>query len=342
MHGMILITGGCGYIGSHTCIALAEAGYLPIILDNLSNSHPTVIDQLEKIIGLRPILIEGDVRDVPLLKQIFVQYPIKAVMHFAALKAVADSVIKPLNYYDNNVKGTIHLLQAMAEAKVKTMVFSSSATVYGDIPTIPYQEHHARSPFNPYGRCKMIVEDILADLYSAEPDWRIASLRYFNPVGAHSSGLIGEDPKGIPSNLMPFLAQVAAGQYPKLNIFGNDYPTTDGTCIRDYIHVMDLAAGHVAALNYLAKKPELLTVNLGTGQGTSVLEMVHAFEAVTGCKIPYRFVNRRPGDLAAYWADAGKAKQTLNWNAKLTPHQMCEDTWRWQKNHSLLHSGNSL
>jgi len=331
MYNTVLVTGGCGYIGSHTVVALANAGYFPIILDNLSNSHSLIVDRLEEIIGRRPVFINGDVRNRPLLRQIFSEHAIEAVIHFAAFKSVAESTVQPLTYYANNVVGALNLMQAMSEAQVKTLVFSSSATVYGKILTIPYQEHHARFPINPYGRCKVITEDMLFDLHHSEPDWRIASLRYFNPVGAHSSGTIGEYPLGIPNNLMPILVQVALGRRPRLEIYGNDYPTHDGTCVRDYVHVMDIAEAHVATLNYLHQHPGLLILNLGTGQGKSVLEMVHTFTAATGCKIPYQFAERRTGDLPAYWADVSKAKQILGWKAKLSLHQMCEDAWRWQK-----------
>jgi UDP-glucose 4-epimerase len=329
---MILITGGTGYIGSHTCVALAQAGYDDIvILDNLSNSRARVIDRLEALCGKRPRFIEGDVRDAALLDRIFADFPVQAVIHFAGLKAVGESVAKPLEYYDNNVRGTLELLAAMRRAGVGTMVFSSSATVYGDPASVPIREDFPRSSTNPYGRSKLIIEDILADLYGAEPGWRIARLRYFNPVGAHESGLIGEDPQGIPNNLMPYIAQVAAGQREFLNVFGNDYPTPDGTGIRDYIHVMDLAEGHVAALNYLDDKGGLLTVNLGTGRGYSVLELAQAFEQASGRPVPYRFAPRRPGDIAQCWADPSLAGRLLGWRATRGLDAMCADVWRWQR-----------
>ena len=344
---MILITGGTGYIGSHTCVALAQAGYDDfVILDNLSNSRffspsprsrgegrgegQSIIDRLEKLGGKRPQFIQGDVRDAALLDRIFAEHSIRAVIHFAGLKAVGESVAKPLEYYDNNVRGTLELLAAMRRAGVRTMVFSSSATVYGDPASVPIREDFPRSATNPYGRSKLIIEDILADLYNAEPGWRIARLRYFNPVGAHESGLIGEDPQGIPNNLMPYIAQVAAGQREFLKVFGNDYPTPDGTGIRDYIHVMDLAEGHVAALNYLNNEGGLLTVNLGTGRGYSVLEMAKAFEQASGRPVPCRFAPRRPGDIAQCWADPTLAGRLLGWKATRGLDAMCADGWRWQ------------
>ncbi|MEK7875577.1 MAG: UDP-glucose 4-epimerase GalE [Pseudomonadota bacterium] len=327
---MILVTGGAGYIGSHTCVALAQAARDIVILDNLSNSQESVLDRLEILCGKRPQLIQGDVRDAALLDRIFAGYPIRAVIHFAGLKAVGESVEKPLEYYDNNVRGTLELLAAMRRSGVKTLVFSSSATVYGDPASVPIREEFPRSATNPYGRSKVIIEDILADLYHAEPDWRIARLRYFNPVGAHESGLIGEDPQDIPNNLMPYIAQVATGQREFLNVFGNDYPTPDGTGIRDYLHVMDLAEGHVAALNYLNEKGGLLTVNLGTGQGCSVLEVIKAFEQASGRLVPCRFAPRRPGDIAQCWADPTRASQLLGWKATRGLDTMCADAWRWQ------------
>lgn len=328
---MILITGGTGYIGSHACVTLAEAGNDLLILDNLCNSRAEVINRLEQLCGRRPEFIEGDVRDSVTLDRIFARYPIAAVMHFAGLKAVGESVEKPLEYYDNNVHGTLQLLAAMRRASVKTLVFSSSATVYGDPASVPILESFPRSATNPYGRSKLIIEDVLADLHRAEPDWRIARLRYFNPVGAHQSGLIGEDPQGVPNNLMPFVAQVAAGRREFLNVWGNDYPTLDGTGVRDYIHVSDLAEGHGAALEYLRRRGGLLTVNLGTGQGHSVLEMVRAFERASGRAIPYAIGPRRAGDIAQCWADPALAYELLGWKSKRGLDQMCADTWRWQQ-----------
>ena len=327
---MILVTGGTGYIGSHTCVVLAQAGHDVIIVDNLSNSLQSVIDRLETLCGNRPQFIQGDVRDTTMLDQIFADYQIQAVIHFAGLKATSESIEKPVEYYDNNVRGTLDLLSAMRRAGVRTLVFSSSAAVYGDPASVPVREDFPRSATNPYGRSKLIIEDILADLRHAEPGWRIARLRYFNPVGAHESGLIGEYPQGIPNNLMPYIGQVASGKREYLNVFGNDYPTMDGTGIRDYIHVADLADGHVAALNYLNEKGGLLTVNLGTGQGFSVLEMAKAFEQASGRPVPYRFAPRRPGDIAQCWADPTLARQMLGWKATRNLDAMCADAWRWQ------------
>lgn len=328
---MILVTGGTGYIGSHACVALMQAGHDVLILDNLCNSQADVLDRLATICSRRPAFIEGDVRDAEKLDDLFCTRRISAVMHFAGLKAVGESVAKPLEYYDNNVHGTLQLLAAMRRARVNTFVFSSSATVYGDPAELPIREDFPRSATNPYGRSKLIVEDILADLQIAEPDWRIARLRYFNPVGAHASGLIGEDPCGIPNNLMPYIAQVAAGKRDSLNVWGNDYPTPDGTGVRDYIHVVDLAEGHVAALDYLERTGGMLTVNLGTGRGYSVLEMVKSFERASGRPIPYNLAARRPGDIASCWADPNLAARLIGWRAKLDVDQMCADAWRWQQ-----------
>ena len=327
---MILVTGGVGYIGSHACVALAQAGHELLILDNLCNSRIEVVDQLGELCGRRPRFIQGDVRDAALLDRIFTDYSIDAVMHFAGLKAVGESVMQPLAYYDNNVHGAVQLLEAIRRAGIRTFVFSSSATVYGNPESNPIHEDFPRLVTNPYGRAKLMVEDILADLHHAEPAWRIARLRYFNPVGAHESGLIGEDPQGIPNNLMPFVAQVASGQREYLNVWGNDYPTPDGTGVRDYIHVVDLAAGHLAALDYLQHRGGMLTLNLGTGRGHSVLEVVRAFEAASGKPIPCRIAPRRPGDVAQYWADPGSAQRLLHWQAKRDLNSMCVDAWRWQ------------
>lgn len=328
---MILVTGGTGYIGSHTCVALAQAGFDSLILDNLCNSNPAVLDRIERICGTRPNFIQGDVRDSALLDSIFKQYPITAVIHFAGLKAVGESVNKPLEYYANNINGTLSVLAAMHRAALKTFIFSSSATVYGDPDKVPIKEDAPRSATNPYGRSKLMAEDILVDLHRAEPDWNIARLRYFNPVGAHESGLIGEDPHGIPNNLMPFINQVAIGRREKLAIFGADYPTVDGTGVRDYIHVMDLAEGHVAALNYLMKLGGLLTANLGTGRGYSVLEMVKAFEVACARAVQFEVASRRPGDIAECWSDPAYAEQVLGWKARRGLEQMCADSWRWQQ-----------
>ncbi|HUY04662.1 MAG TPA: UDP-glucose 4-epimerase GalE [Rhodocyclaceae bacterium] len=329
---MILVTGGSGFIGSHTCVALSQARHDVLILDNLSNSRASVVDRLEKLCGKRPGFVQGDVRDAALLDRVFAEHSVRAVIHFAGLKAVGESVEKPVTYYDNNVCGTLELLAAMGRAKVKTLVFSSSATVYGDPASVPIREDCPRSATNPYGRSKVMIEEILGDLHYAEPDWRIARLRYFNPVGAHESGLIGETPQGIPNNLMPYIAQVAIGRREFLKVFGNDYPTPDGTGVRDYIHVLDLADGHVAALNYLdATNGALLTVNLGTGRGYSVLEMAKAFERASGRPVPHRFAPRRPGDIAQCWADTSLAQELLGWRAKRDLDTMCTDAWRWQR-----------
>jgi len=330
---MILITGGAGFIGSHTSVGLQKAGHDVLILDNLSNSRREVIAAIEHITGRVPAFIEGDVRDTRLLLRIFAEYRIAAVMHFAGVKAVGESTQVPLEYYDNNVGGSVALLQAMQRAGVKTFVFSSSATVYGDPCYLPLREDHPRSATNPYGHTKLVVEDILENLYHSEPGWRIARLRYFNPVGAHPSGIIGESPQGVPNNLMPFLAQVATGQRTRLSVFGNDYDTHDGTGVRDYIHVMDLAEGHRAALQHcLAQTQTLLTTNLGTGQGYSVLEMIRAYEAASGKAIDYEIVGRRPGDIAACWADTAYAERVLGWKAQLGLKEMCADGWRWAVN----------
>jgi UDP-glucose 4-epimerase len=328
----ILLTGGAGFIGSHTYIALTEAGFTPIILDNLCNSSAKIIERLQQITNVKPEFIQGDIRGKELLDTVFSQYVISAVIHFAGLKAVGESKEKPLEYYDNNVCGTLELLAAMNRAGVKNLVFSSSATVYGDPASVPITENFPLSATNPYGRSKIIIEEMLTDLYSASPAWNIVCLRYFNPVGAHQSGLIGENPKGIPNNLMPYIARVAAGNLECLNVFGNDYQTSDGFGVRDYIHVMDLAAGHVAALNYLYNNTGMLTVNLGTGYGVSVLQMIKAFEKASGKSIPYKIVERRPGDIAACFADPALAKQKLNFSAHKTLDDMCMDAWRWQIN----------
>jgi UDP-glucose 4-epimerase len=326
----ILVTGGCGYIGSHTSVSLAQAGHEILILDNLCNSNASVIDRLETLIGKRPTFIEGDIRDSALLERIFATHAIDAVMHFAGLKAVAESVAKPLEYYDNNVNGTTSLLTAMQRADVRTLVFSSSATVYGNPQTLPVSEDAPRSATNPYGQSKLMIEDILADLYRAEPGWRIARLRYFNPAGAHESGLIGENPNGMPNNLMPLIAEVAIGKRPFINIWGNDYPTPDGTGVRDYIHVVDLADGHVAALNYLnTQTSTLVTLNLGTGQGFSVMAMIKAFEATSGRRIPFKIASRRDGDVAACWANPRMAHELLDWKARRGLKEISSDTWRW-------------
>lgn len=328
---MILVTGGTGFIGSHACVALAQAGHDLLILDNLCNSRGDVVDRLQRICGRRPLFVEGDVRDSAVLDEVFDRHRVTAVMHFAGLKAVGESVARPLEYYDNNVTGTLQLLAAMRRAEVRTFVFSSSATVYSDREGHVYRESSPRDATNPYGRGKLIVEDILADLHLAEPAWRIARLRYFNPVGAHESGLIGEDPQGVPNNLMPFVAQVAAGRREFLKVWGSDYPTPDGTGVRDYIHVVDLAEGHVAALDFLIREGGLLTVNLGAGRGHSVLEMIRAFEKASGRPVRYRIAERRAGDIAQFWADPSLARKLLGWETRRGLDQMCADAWRWQQ-----------
>lgn len=338
MKNKILVTGGAGYIGSHTCIALHQADYDIVVYDNLSNSSREAINRVSTLIGQPIEFIEGDIRDTELLKQVFAEHPFFGVIHFAGLKAVGESVAKPLLYYNNNVSGTITLLEVMAEANVKNLVFSSSATVYGDPEALPIDEKSPRSCTNPYGQSKLTVEHILEDLAATNDGWNLIPLRYFNPVGAHPSGQIGEDPNDIPNNLMPYISQVAVGKLEKLSIFGNDYPTVDGTGVRDFIHVTDLAQGHVAALNYLQKRVGqdkyssigFLPINLGTGKGTSVLELVTAFSKVSGQDIPYQFDARRAGDIASCYASADKAKELLDWEAKLSITEMCQDTWRWQ------------
>ena len=329
---MILVTGGAGYIGSHTVVELLVNGFDLLILDNLSNGSPKVIGRIEQITGKRPNLVVGDVRDSCLLKQVFLEYSIDSVIHFAGLKAVGESVAHPMRYYENNVVGSLALFQAMTEAGIHRLVFSSSATVYGDPPSVPIREDFPLQATNPYGRSKLIIEDMLRDISRADPRWRVALLRYFNPVGAHSSGLIGEDPQGIPSNLMPYVSQVAVGRRPELSIFGGDYPTHDGTGVRDYIHVVDLARGHLAALNALDRLVGAVPINLGTGRGYSVLDVLGAFERASGNKVPYRIVDRRPGDVATCYADPSVAKEVLGWSAEMDMAKMCEDSWRWQSN----------
>ena len=326
----VLVTGGAGYIGSHTCVELMQAGFEVTILDNLCNSKAVVVDRLERICGTRPAFVEGDVRDRSLLRKLFSHGKFDAVIHFAGLKAVGESVALPLAYYDNNVSGSIALLQVMREQGVKTLIFSSSATVYGDPQRVPIQEDFPLGATNPYGRSKLMIEEVLGDLAQAETGWNIARLRYFNPAGAHRSGLIGEDPNGIPNNLMPYVAQVASGRRESLSVFGNDYPTPDGTGVRDYIHVVDLARGHVAALNTFRRTTGLLTVNLGTGRGYSVLEMVAAFEKASTRSVAYRICPRRAGDIATCYADPTLAEQVLGWRAEYGIETMCADAWRWQ------------
>lgn len=327
----ILVTGGTGFIGSHTTVALQQAGYQVLILDNLCNSNHAVLQRIEQITGISPGFVQADIRDANALDSVFQAHKVSAVVHFAGLKAVGESTQKPLDYYDNNVNGSVQLLNAMKQAKVHTFVFSSSATVYGDPQELPLTELHPRSATNPYGHTKLVIEDILENVYKAETGWRIARLRYFNPVGAHPSALIGESPQGVPNNLMPYVAQVAIGQQATLKIYGDDYDTPDGTGVRDYVHVMDLAQGHVAALRYCEQlEQDLLTVNLGTGKGYSVLEMVHAFEQASQKTVDYQVVARRSGDIAACWADTTLAEQKLGWRASKNIQTMCEDAWRWQ------------
>ncbi len=328
----VLVTGGAGYIGSHTCVELLAAGCELVVLDNLSNSSAQSLARVEQISGKAVRLVQADVRDRAALTAVFQGHNFDAVIHFAGLKAVGESTQQPLAYYQTNIAGTLNLCQVMAEFGVKRLVFSSSATVYGDPQQLPITEDMPLSTTNPYGYSKLAVENILRDLYRSDGEWDIALLRYFNPVGAHPSGLIGEDPRGIPSNLMPFVSQVAVGKRQQLAVFGDDYPTVDGTGVRDYIHVQDLAAGHLAALQKLQQGCGLGVWNLGTGEGYSVLQIVEAFKRISGREIPYRIVERRPGDIAACYADPSKAAQQLNWRASHGLEQMIEDSWRWQKN----------
>lgn len=330
MPSKFLVTGGLGYIGSHTCVELLTAGHDVVVIDNLSNTKITVLDRIEQITGRRPVFIQADIRDRTAVEEAL--EGCTAVVHFAGLKAVGESTEKPLLYYSNNVEGSLVLFNAMVSRGVKRIVFSSSATVYGDPKEVPIREDAALSVTNPYGRSKLIIEDMLRDIAAADPTWQVALLRYFNPVGAHRSGLIGEDPNGIPNNLMPFVTQVAVGKLACLSVFGNDYPTPDGTGVRDYIHVVDLAKGHLAALAVLERNPGMLTVNLGTGQGYSVLDMVAAFEKASGRHVAYRISPRRAGDVACCYADPGKARELLNWSAELDLGAMCADAWRWQEN----------
>jgi len=329
-HKTILITGACGYIASHTCVELLASGYSVVALDNLSNSSQEALKRVEKITGHVIPFYETDIRDRAGIKALLKTHRIDAAIHFAGLKAVGESVAKPLDYFENNVGGTITLLQVLGEAGIKKFLFSSSATVYGDPESVPISESARVSVTNPYGRTKLMVEQILEDLAQSDPSWAIGALRYFNPVGAHPSGLIGEDPRGIPNNLMPFISQVAVGRREKLSVFGNDYPTPDGTGVRDYIHVVDLALGHVAALRELFNSERGFTLNLGTGRGYSVLEMINAFERASGRRIPYEITARRPGDVAVCYADPTNARHVLDWHAKRGLAEMCADHWRWQ------------
>ncbi|EKO3394048.1 UDP-glucose 4-epimerase GalE [Vibrio fluvialis] len=329
----VLITGGMGYIGSHTCVQMIAAGMTPIMVDNLCNAKAEVLNRIEALTGGRPAFYQGDIRDEAFLDSVFAKHDVQAVIHFAGLKAVGESVSKPIEYYDNNVNGTLVLVRSMRKAGVKSLVFSSSATVYGDPQIVPITETSPTgATTNPYGRSKYMVEQCLADLVVAEPEWSITLLRYFNPVGAHPSGTMGEDPQGIPNNLMPFIAQVAVGRREKLAVFGNDYATPDGTGVRDYIHVMDLADGHIAALQAVGTQAGLHIYNLGTGKGSSVLDMVNAFSQACGKAVPYEICPRRPGDIAECWASTEKAQRELGWQAKLSLADMTADTWRWQSN----------
>jgi UDP-glucose 4-epimerase len=326
----ILVTGGAGYIGSHTCVELLQAGYEVIAIDNLSNSSEESLRRVQQISRKQLIFHKIDLLDALALQALFEVHQISAVVHFAGLKAVGESVAIPLRYYQNNVSGSLVLLEAMQRAQVRKIVFSSSATVYGEPQSVPIREDFPLSATNPYGRSKLMIEDILRDLSASDDHWDIALLRYFNPVGAHPSGQIGEDPRGIPNNLVPYIAQVAVGKLPELRVFGGDYPTPDGTGIRDYIHVVDLAGGHIQALKILDQNPGLVTYNLGTGTGYSVLEVLRSFEAASGKTIPYQIVERRPGDVAASYADPSLAESALKWKAQRDIDQMCADVWRWQ------------
>jgi len=326
----VLVTGGAGYIGSHTCVELLASGHDVVIVDNLSNSREEAVRRVAGIAGRAPEFHKVDLLDRPALDAVFAGRAFDAVVHFAGLKAVGESVQKPLAYYWNNIAGTVVLCEVMAAHGCRTLVFSSSATVYGDPAGVPVREDSPLFAVNPYGRTKLVIEEILRDVHAADPAWRVALLRYFNPVGAHESGRIGEDPLGIPNNLFPYVAQVAVGRLPELPVFGGDYPTRDGTGVRDYIHVVDLAKGHLAALSRLSSRPGVLTVNLGTGRGCSVLDVVSAFGRACGRPVPYRIVARRPGDAAEVWADPSLAATELGWRATRGLDEMCADSWRWQ------------
>ena len=328
----ILVTGGAGYIGSHTAVELLQSGYDIVIVDNFCNSHPEVLNRIHSLTGQTPAFYDADVRDTAALERIFQRHEIKSVIHFAGLKAVGESTRLPLKYYQNNIAATLTLCEVMQQHNVFNLVFSSSATVYGDPHAVPINESFPLSATNPYGRSKLMVEEILRDVAKADPRWGIVLLRYFNPVGAHASGSMGEDPNGIPNNLLPFISQVAIGRLPQLSVFGNDYATSDGTGVRDYIHVVDLAIGHIKAIERIKRERGVLTYNLGTGQGYSVLEMIRAFELASGKQIAYQIVNRRPGDIAECWADPAYAANDLDWKAERTLHDMMQDTWRWQSN----------
>ena len=330
IRGTILVTGGAGFIGSHTCVELLNCGYDVVVVDNLVNSNRASLTRVDQITGRRVMFYEADSRDERALRRVFDSHPITGAIHFAALKAVGESVTKPIEYYDNNIGSLLALLSVMRERNVKQLVFSSSATVYGVPKTSPIDESFPLSATNPYGQTKLIAEQVLRDLEASDPSWRIATLRYFNPVGAHESGLIGEDPSGIPNNLMPYVAQVAIGKLDKLRVFGGDYDTPDGTGVRDYIHVVDLARGHLAALDALARRDTGFVVNLGTGRGYSVLDVVRAFEKASGKPVPYEIVARRPGDVACCFANPAAADRLLGWRAQYGIERMCADHWRWQ------------
>ena len=331
MSKKILVTGGSGYIGTHTCVELLEAGHQVVVVDNLSNSKQSALEKVQDITGSILDFYRVDIRDRDGVGSIFEQHNIDVVIHFAGLKSIGESLNEPLRYYDNNVTGTITLLDVMAKKNVRNLVFSSTAAVYGNPQSVPVKEDFpVGGTTNPYATSKLMIEEVLRDLVQSNSEWHIANLRYFNPVGAHSSGLIGEDPVGVPNNLMPLIAQVASGERDYIHIFGDDYSTQDGTCIRDYIHVVDLAKGHLSALDYLLSNPGLLSVNLGTGMGCSVLEMIRAFEQASGQEVPYKIDKRRPGDVASCYADVKLAEMKLNWRAKLGLKEMCADTWRWK------------
>ncbi|HKJ16436.1 MAG TPA: UDP-glucose 4-epimerase GalE [Xanthomonadales bacterium] len=332
MSGPILVTGAAGYIGSHACLALLDAGHEVLALDNYCNSKPAALERVQELTGRSLRFFEIDLLEREKLQKLFARYSPASVIHFAGLKAVGESIAVPLRYWHNNVSGSTILLEVMARAEVRDLVFSSSATVYGSPASLPIREDAPLASSNPYGQTKLAIEHLLRDLYSSDPRWNISLLRYFNPVGAHPSGRIGEDPLGIPNNLMPFITQVAVGERTHLSVFGDDYDTPDGTCIRDYIHVLDLVDGHLKALEWLTHNPGLAAHNLGTGKGYSVLEVIRAFEAATGTEIPYEIADRRPGDLAATWADPSKAKRDLGWVATRTIESMCADAWNWQQN----------
>ncbi|MCZ6640676.1 MAG: UDP-glucose 4-epimerase GalE [Gammaproteobacteria bacterium] len=329
----VLVTGGAGYIGSHMCVELLQNGFEVVVLDNLANSSAKSLEAAQRITQKELDFVKGDLRDKPVLAQLFEQHEISAVLHFGGLKAVGESVANPLWYYDNNVNGTLCLIEAMTNANVKTLVFSSTATVYGIPETMPITENFPTNPINPYGQTKLTIEHMLRDLHTSDPSWSISMLRYFNPVGADSSGEIGENPNGVPNNLMPYVSQVAIGELPRLRIFGDDYPTHDGTGIRDYIHVVDLVRGHLHALEFITDKPKLAVHNLGTGTGYSVYEVLRVFEQASGKRIPFEVVERRSGDAAESFSDPTKANEELDWRAEYDLRRMCVDSWRWQEMH---------